>query len=305
MFADLHNHSLDDLLVEKQPSTRARGSFTLSRVYRPLDKLVDDLRQYQHIVCPSMDTIALARLAGCDAQYQNYPVTLHPVQVRAAAPWYFQHNYDPASPWTWDGSEFIVVNLADHSDRLVAIARHFEANPARTWQRFPAVKGADWIDMYQSNVEWDARVPFTGGRLGIYLSSLDIYAQLAQTRPHVQYYTILEDDVHFARNFVPNPAHIVGLAPRDWDIIFLGLNKKWCYRAPTDGPFIRLTPLCMPGAFAYIIRKRMARYFLKHAWPLTEPIDAVFQRLSNRFCFYGFMEDWAQADYTVVSSTSA
>ena len=307
-FTSLQNYSLDDLLAAAETSSakihRRNRTLQLNAAFvgdSSMDELVDRLRAYDQVWCSHWQWAALAQLAGCqDIYVHGQRVVFQAPEIVAAAPWYFHHNYHVISTWEWNGAEFIIINLARHETRLRAMHKQFQLNAARTYQRFPAIEGAHWVQ--QMKVQWRSPTAFSGGRLGIYLSSLEIYARLVQTGTNIQYFTILEDDVSFAQETIPDPAHIVGLAPRDWDIIFLGLNRRMCVRFEHT-PFLRLTSRCMPGAFAYIIRKRMARYLLQQAWPMTMPLDNLFQRLANHFCLYAPAVDWAQADYNVISST--
>ena len=267
----------------------------LKQTYTDYDELVEACKRYKKIKVDDINEIALVWLAGAE------PIGVQ-IPDRELS-WYTGHSYKSITGWNSTGADYIVINLDRHPERLAAIARQFKAGAPRTFFRFPAIDGRQYLSRFKPKWSYANLLPFTPGRLGIYLSVMEICASLINEPPDIYYYTVLEDDVTFVQG-IPNPADIVAAAPRDWWMIFLGVNYN-CYRKPGAGLFTRLNSLCMPGGFAYILSKKMARHLIKFFEPIERPIDNVFQMMSDIVPIYAYEKKVLTVDYKIESSTRA
>lgn len=243
------------------------------------------------------------------AAYQTAPIISKRV-LEARAPWvdavYNVSSVQPYQPllnWRSKGADYIVINLDEHSHRLAQISAQFK-DSGRTFERFPAVKGKDIMRQFTDKIRWVHLRPPWMGEIGVYVSDMEILSSLVQEPPNVDYYTVLEDDVTFRYGHIPKPADIVARAPRDWDMIFLGVNEKAC-KPSGKSEFIKLGKSCMPGAFAFIVRKRFARYLVNFFGPIEDPIDEVYRKESEWFNHYLVNPKLVKPDYSVNSSTSS
>lgn len=317
VFLKLKFYSPEDLfLKEKYKGPRPYKFISLLYTLNEnLDELVDTCKNYETVEVTS-NLIAIPLLAGAipilkgPIPYGINPdcIKQHNVKVidkkvfKNLVPWYYgtdlTTSYKPILWWNSFGSDYIVINLDRHKDRLQKIASQFESS-SRTFCRFPAIDGSKYIKQY--DIKWKVLVPLTAGRLGILLSVHEICHSLIREPSEIDYYAVLEDDIVF-KGEIPDPFEIVKTAPRDWWMLFLGVNKYLCLKTK-QGAWSKLNQKCMPGGFAYIIRKRMAQFLVNHFEPIEVPSDNIFQYMSNFVPIYSSNVDYLSVDYCVESST--
>jgi GR25 family glycosyltransferase involved in LPS biosynthesis len=107
----------------------------------------------------------------------------------------------------------------------------------------------------------------------------------------------LEDDAVIPED-IKEISYYVKNAPIDWDMIFLGFNKLGCkIKKNTKNSYVKMHKECMPGGFAYIIRKRAAQYVLNFIFPIQYPLDVYFQKNSENLNIYLYYPDVITTDY--------
>lgn len=192
-----------------------------------------------------------------------------------------------------------IINLDKSVKRWNDVQKQLEPFPHLKYERFPAVDGKKYMDDYKSYIStWDQRELWArelwAGEIGIYLSTMELFTVLTQDVQN-DYYMVLEDDVIILRNF-DSVSSIVEEAPDDWDMIFIGRNRKHCVYEST-GTYTRLSQKCMPGNFAYIIRKRAAQYLLNFAFPIERPIDEMYRMHCDNLNIYILEKQIFEVDY--------
>ncbi len=175
-----------------------------------------------------------------------------------------------------------VIHLERSADRWKLMLPQLQAKSFLKFEIFPAVDGrlvADQIKPY-TDPSWLHKAKnirstseFLPGEIGVYLSTMEIYTQLVQD-PVNDWYMLMEDDILLGDALRPLEEYIRE-APRNWDMIYLGICQEYCYHEPKkeNESYIRLTTGCMPCNFAVIVRKRAAQFFLNFAFPILRPID--------------------------------
>lgn len=192
---------------------------------------------------------------------------------------------------------FKIINLKIHTQRKRLIINQFNTLGLH-YDIFEAIIGTLHMPFFIKNNMIVTHEFANGqrtmnyGELGIYLSKLELYNQLLMDHTH-EYYIIFEDDVILDEQII-NYENIVKNCPHDWDIIFLGVNKKFCN---VGYPFYtKMTNICMPGAFAYIINKNACLFMLKYSLPIICAIDKLFQRYSE-YNLNMYVYDIVNVDY--------
>lgn len=171
-----------------------------------------------------------------------------------------------------------IINLERSKERWGSIVKQFRIFPFLHYERFEAIEGKYYYESYSNviNSKLDRRL--SAGEIGIYLSSCELYNILVNDKTN-DYYLVLEDDIVLSDQIKPIEFYTKN-APPNWDIIYLGVNKDYC-RLNTTDTYVKLTYDCMPGTFAYIIRKRAAQFFLNFAFPIELPIDELHRLYCN------------------------
>jgi hypothetical protein len=84
----------------------------------------------------------------------------------------------------------------------------------------------------------------------------------------------------------------------------LGKNKDYCWVPENnEGDFIKLNTNCMPGAFAFIVRKRAAQFFINFLLPIQAPIDNFFQANFSKLNGYFYKHNVVDTNYDVNTTT--
>lgn len=191
-----------------------------------------------------------------------------------------------ATPNRMSSVNIKVVNLDRSVQRWQDVQRQFDKYPHLKYERFPAVDGRLYIDIYQKYITprtWENYRDLWPGEIGIYLSAMELCYALVHDDTN-DYYMILEDDVIIKKNF-DSVKQIVDDAPANWDIIFVGFNNNHC-KPVLKNMYTKMTSICMPGNFAYIIRKRAAQFMINFAFPIERPIDEMYRLYSDNLNIY-------------------
>ncbi len=190
-----------------------------------------------------------------------------------------------------------IINLDTSIGRWEEIQKQFKNKPFLQYERFPAILGKDYKKYMIQDIKYLEKDDIKNGELGIILSSMEIYTCLVEDTKN-DYYLILEDDI-ILLDGIKEISYYVNNAPIDWDMIFLGYNKLGCKVNNKDNKnnYIKMHKDCMPGAFAYIIRKRTAQYMLNFIFPIQYPLDVYFQKNTNNLNLYLYYPGIVKTDY--------
>lgn len=206
-----------------------------------------------------------------------------------------------------------IINLDRSTDRWQKCLEQLERHPLKDEvERFSAVDGAkakvehaDWIRPRHPKMKKlvQKSMEFQPGEVGVYLSNMEIYYTLCKDKEN-DFYLILEDDVFLQH--LEHPRVYAQEAPEDWDLIFVGHNKVFCSLKPnpTGSKYVRMGYGCMPGAFAYIVRKRAAQYFLNFGVPMELEIDQFIRYQSANLNVYARVPAVVDVEYINDSTIS-
>lgn len=187
----------------------------------------------------------------------------------------------------------IHLNISIHKNREIKLRQSFKELELK-FDFFNAVLGKKYIDDFKKV----NKKPLISGELGCYLSHMEVALQLLED-PKNSYYIIFEDDVIIDKKF-KNYQSIIANAPKDWDIILLGVNFRGCPSYVGTKSYKKLiSNICMPGTYAYIINKRSASYIVNFGIPIYEPFDVFIQNIDlNKYIY-----DIVNVSYVETSST--
>ena len=218
--------------------------------------------------------------------------------------------YEPLTLWKSNPDKIVkVINLIKSKQRWSNIVKQFKFNTIQIqYERFPAIDGNHISKTFiEENVEMkgvsvlrnDVLTKFGRqsilrfGELGVYLSHMEICYNLIKD-PDNDYYVIFEDDVKFKN--LKSINSYTQIAPKNWDIIFLGINKNLCFPDKLR-EFSRLDMDCIPGSFSYIIRKKAAQFLINFGLPIQIPIDEFYRFNSNNLNIYFYTQNDVGTDY--------
>lgn len=198
-----------------------------------------------------------------------------------------------------------IINLDICKNRWVNIVKQFINKPHLKYERFSAIVGKNYADNLKNDIEYFHKEnrKLSKGEIGIYLSNMEIYSNLVNDKFN-NYYLILEDDVTISDD-MKDVSFYTENAPKDWDFIFLGVNKNGCKFKKNVHNYVKINDKCMPGGFAFIIRKRAAQFLLNFALPIKAPIDIIFQYYSFNLNMYSYQPEIIKPDYNIALSTTA
>jgi GR25 family glycosyltransferase involved in LPS biosynthesis len=134
----------------------------------------------------------------------------------------------------------------------------------------------------------------TPGEIGHYLSFYNMF-KLAHSSKYKMIF-IVEDDIYFvdSQNFANNLKNILKNVPKDWDIIYFGMNKGYFDRGGKLKKINKIKNICIPtgtsfkikkynktiyGNYAMIYSKKAIKYFIKNMMPMRMPTDIYMGRL--------------------------
>jgi GR25 family glycosyltransferase involved in LPS biosynthesis len=203
-----------------------------------------------------------------------------------------------------------VINLDRSKDRWESMLQQLETHPLKDlFERFPAVDGKSFEAQRPDHIACKRQIlggkrssTFKAGEIGVYFSNMDLFYTLTQD-PQNDYYVVLEDDIQIAR--LEHPQVYIDEAPPDWDVLFIGYNKLLCKPTmPESAKYFRLGYECMPGNFAFIVRKRAAQYYLNFGVPMEVPIDEFQRYQSANLNIYIREPSVVEVEYTNDSTIS-
>lgn len=201
---------------------------------------------------------------------------------------------------------FVVINLDRDADRLAHMQREF-TKLGLTFQRFPAVNGAnlpEHLRVYFAPAESN---PLSAGETGCYASHLAICRAIVDGALPSPLF-VVEDDIEFPPDFVALMTDVIAKLPPDWDIVRLANEAKRVVlplaRVEGDRRLVRFTTI-PPSTGASLISKTGAQKFLKQqvrALPVDQDLRRVWEWDLNT---YGVMPPPIRRDIFDTSSIDA
>lgn len=190
-----------------------------------------------------------------------------------------------------------VINLDERVDRL----EKFKNGSTINFERFSAVNGEKLIPNQQlqrifENNDYNMRV----GIVGCAMSHIKLYIDLINS--DVNMFCILEDDASFGPNFEEHLLHLLDIAPKNWDFMYLGHHlypqfiTEEVYKKDITPVLRHMTKtqsleISMGGTHGYIIRKEGARKLLDfiNTFGMTNGIDTIQQKaISHMETYYAY-----------------
>ncbi len=190
----------------------------------------------------------------------------------------------PATPNIIPGSlATYVINLKRAEERYATLLPYVE-KLGFPFERFEAVDGSHLnhealaavldIEQYVKHLRQNPKK----GTIGCYLSHVNLWKQFLATQS--EFALILEDDIVFDPLKVASAVRELASIPEDWDVVLLEIHHRGfplCIKKLRHGSLcVHLFNITHTGA--YLINRKAAAAYVKHAFPMTMPIDHFFTR---------------------------
>lgn len=175
--------------------------------------------------------------------------------------------------------KYVVINLDQNKNRLDKILKQASRENIKI-ERYPAIYGKD-LDEKRLILDkvLDSHHRLRKGQLGCAMSHIYLLKKLYFYLRDTDYALILEDDIILPRNIEDKIYKKLEMAPKDWDVIYLGGCNIIGKSIQNDSfiiPFDKKgTNLC---AHAYLIKKSSIPFLIKCLRPLQAPIDEQWRR---------------------------
>lgn len=184
------------------------------------------------------------------------------------------------------GIKIFVINLSSNHKRWQSIQQQLQDANVTNFERFPAVWGKmletspdrELVDDYilekakksAREFHWDHNL----GSLGCYLSHVKIWKVIEKENDDL--FIVCEDDVAIPRDFLDRLNFVLENAPPHWGYLNIGITGQIIrnIKHPTfksNDIIWEERPATCTGC--YVITKKMATNFLRHAFPVRKQVD--------------------------------
>lgn len=197
--------------------------------------------------------------------------------------------------WPWE--KVYCINLKRRIDRYVKIKIECENNKIEPFDIFwEAIDGKKLPEpevlikkniIHKNFIDPETREIFkhstTKGAIGNYMSMTGVFEDILKNK--YQYALMLDDDICYKKNFREKLLTVMKYAPKDFDILYLGLSKYY-FKYVKNNKFIKNIPNNMKiyepvgneygginGSFAMIVNKKTAEIWGENAYPMKQASD--------------------------------